>query len=257
MSILATREDWGRFMSEYQTGLMASVPTASGFNDYIKQVCYLGSLQYFYRQYYDDWDNMPDTFSDTLPCYTGTYYSARDNQYHTSAIFYVCNKNGGIIAASDEFILTAEFSDYVMSFDVSVYSHPDTDLVGIGWQSNSDTYQDTYTYTIRQIGNYFGKLPNPNIPVEIPYSITSYSREDHGECFLYRNTGMYSLDNVITSHNVCLGNGCMYVPFTWDDINKYAPWDYYNNEILPSISPENAVFPNGYHLDPYFLKESR
>lgn len=242
----ATREDWETFLTDYKAGLTASVPTSAGFNDYLKQVCYFGSLQYFYHRYYDDWDSMPDSMSDLLPCYTARYQSQRDYQMHTSAMFYIFDKMGGVYLASDEFVIEIEFSDYVQSLNVTHNGYQDSNGAYIGWASDSDNNSDQMTITLRQTGNYFGKIETPMIPDPVPYQSIQYSKNDFARNAAMFSTSTFSLPLYFTNSSTTIGNNCEYVGFSWDNIDKYAPWDYYNDEILPTIDPDNAVFPGGY-----------
>lgn len=50
--------------------------------------------------------------------------------------------------------------------------------------------------------------------------------------------------------NAHIFKGGIYFSLDADDVPTDSIWDYYNNDILPDINPDNAALPDGYQPDP-------
>lgn len=240
---MANKTDWENYIADYENNMPA--PTPDNIADYAKQLAYLQWLKAIYDQYENDWDNMPDTISMTAKTASGTYQSRLDHQWH-AVIITPFSGSSTVMAQSDEFNVTVTMELY--------------DSRGRMPEFTSEYYDDGYYIGVRSFVTLDGSYVKQSLNGEPYFTDSTYDNGSTGWRFYTcqiripktgspgeqsQNTFGSAYNFIAVGSQATIGTGGLLTTLT-GDIDTDSPWDYYNDEILPNIDPDNAAFPKGY-----------
>jgi hypothetical protein len=221
------------------------LPTPDNIADYAKQWAYLQWLESTYKQYENDWENIPDTISMTAKTASGIYQSRFDNEFH-AVIIAPFSGESAVMAQSDEFTVTVSMETY--------------DERGNLPETSAEYYGDDYSVGVRTAilnSGYYVKQAIAGAPY---FYDSTFNNGNTGMRFYTceinipkrgtpgvqsQNTFGSAEDFIGHGSTAQIGTGGLLTTIT-GDIDTANPWDYYNNDILPDVDPDNAAFPDGY-----------
>lgn len=244
---MASKQEWETYIQEYENNMPE--PTPDNISDYAKQWAYLQWLKAIYGQYENDWDNMPDTISMTAKTASGTYQSRLDHQWH-AVIITPFSGSSTVMAQSDEFNVTVAMELY--------------DSRGRMPEFDSGYYDDGYYIGVRSFVTLDGSYVKQSLNGAPYFTDSTYNNGSTGWQFYTcqiripktgspgeqsQNTFGSAYNFIAVGSQATIGTGGLLTTLT-GDIDTDSPWDYYNDEILPNIDPDNAAFPEGYEPPP-------
>ena len=270
----ASQQEWQEFIDNMESGMSdvsqnvnstlndsSSTDTqkSSAAQDYAKQQMFLTRIKEMYAN--GDYNNPTNTFS--VSGASSIYLSAKDAKYHVCAL-QPWSDAGQIasgaelthdILLSDEFVVTSHM-EHISSFAITSRSEEVCDT----WWGASGQYQRVgckfiatpYAYWhcwFTATGDYFNPLADTSNIITADgagYYMCLYAKAD---LRLNQNTLAF---NTFAGNGVWTGDGitletCFATIIDIDSEEMENPWDYYNDNILPTISDnDNKAFPDGY-----------
>lgn len=275
---MTPQEQWQQFISTYEDGMSTveqqssavindststDTQKSSAAQDYAKQQMFLTRIKEMYAS--GDYDNPTNTFS--VNGASSIYLSAKDAKYHVCALQPW--SDAGQIA------LGAELThDILLSDEFAVTSHMENTspwALACRSQEVCDTYSGSGG-PYQRVGCKFVATPDASwhcwftatgdyfTPLADVTDIFTRDNSGYYMC-LYAKTQLRLNQNTIafntfSSKAVWTGYGifletCFAAIIDIDSDEMENPWDYYNDNILPTISdPSRAAIPGGYSPDP-------
>lgn len=235
-----TLQAWDTYISEYQANLAAQYASLDTTNqtqmqEYAVQAAHLTELKrkrQYLQDYYSQYGNLPAnvTFDATD---AGIALYRRGEGLDPIAVTLIPGRSGETIAESEDFSLSISFdsahagnsapgANGLSNIGVK-YTGADNMWFNTTW-ADSRGYLSGETVNIAHFTNtIYGFGANLNY-IPVVASGTRVRLASFGQGILIHLDG--------------------------DTVPTETPWDYYNNDILPDIHPDNAVFPDGYDTIP-------
>ena len=264
------QSQWQEFIDKMESGMSdvsqnvnstindsssTDVQKSDSAKDYAKQQMFLSLIKQMYAN--GDYNNPTNTFG--VSGVSSIYLSAKDSKYHACAMQPW--SDAGTIAAgaelthdiltSDEFVVTSHMEN-TSSWALTCRSEEVCGVVGqyqrAGCLFNASPYaywHCWYTAT----GDYFDPLADaPEIITgdNLGYYMALYAKTNQ---WLNQNSmavGSFAGNAFWTGDGVILET-CFGAIIDIESEEMENPWDYYNDNILPTISdPDNEALPGGY-----------
>lgn len=234
-----TLQAWDTYISDYQTELAAKYASLDTSNqtqmqEYAIQSAHLTELKrkrQYLQDYYAQYGNLPANVSfDATDAGIALY--RRGEGLDPIAVTLIPGRSGETIAQSEDFTLS-------ISFDTA---HANDSAPGANGLANIGV-------------KYTGA---DNVWFNTTWAASGYLTGETANIAHFRNDifgfgANLSYIPVIASGTrarlASFGQGIL-IHLDAATVPTETPWDFYNNEILPDIDPDNAVFPDGYDTTP-------
>lgn len=245
-----TLQAWDDYISEYERNLNAKTSTMDVTNaatrrDYGKQAAHLQALKqkYSYLQnYYAQYGVLPADVS--FPALTnagaGMYRTTAGGEVKTVVL---------VPGVSGTTIVTApDFSGTLSSSSESIQT--------VGYHDGNGAQSGNNKYGMRLTGTNYGDTTITWTTTGAIFTGMSTSTGYYGESWkwwaasLDTNANIELLNTTGNQINGHAFQGGTYFDLFAGTVPTETPWDYYNTRILPTINPDNAVFPDPYNPEP-------
>ena len=268
---MTTQEQWETYLQQYNTNLQnvkqnVDVVVNSGTatqaekdkarSDYAKQLAYYNILQGVYNAAVES-GTFPDTFdidSSNKGSYSGIYTITGDSTIYMSNII-PCEYEG-VCAVSEHFnvfwkVYRETGGDIIDLPDlypdyVTVFPGYGQDSQGFfaGWVFDSTLVFDAWVMT-KDNSNFFTTTWNYQTGIASGTNISQFAAHIYSNNTIPVFTQGQSIDRF-----TMFGGQGLAIVLPEAEISTDDPWDYYNDDILPGLNPDNAAFPGGYDPTP-------
>lgn len=235
-----TLQAWDTYISDYQSELASKYASLDTTNqtqmqEYAIQSAHLTELKrkrQYLQDYYAQYGNLPAnvTFDATD---AGIALYRRGEGLEPIAVTLIPGRSGETIAQSEDFTLSISFD--TAHAGNSAPGANGLNNIGVKYTGASNVWFNT-TWTDSR-GYLTGETVN----------IAHFTNDIFG--FGANLNYIPVVASGTRARLASFGQGIL-IHLDGDTIPTETPWDYYNNEILPDIHPENAVFPDGYDTTP-------
>lgn len=266
-----SQQEWQEFIDKMESGLSDARQNVDNIindgtateeqkrnaaSDYAKQSLFLQQVQGMYDN--GDYDNPTNTFG-----VNGTgavYLSYKDNKYHSLTLApWVYNgditegdKITAQVMTSDEISLVSTLED-IWSGTKTVTGWEtqriDDVTLYVGCTFGVGTYGTGFHATLVDANDYFSGVDLAQYTrgpqgVFAGVYIPGYSGAPQGTLIRDTFSGTSQSRGYWSSGNGIYAGYATIIEIQPEEMEN--PWDYYNDNILPDIDPDNAAFPDGY-----------
>ena len=274
-------QKWGEYVSEAESNLaeqQSNINSKLNSNDYTaqqkvgmasdlsKQQDYVDQLKYNYQYLQDEYAQghaLPSTVKFNVNGSGLIYHSGWDGKYHPihqnsgGSWAYADNDyNYYSIVKSDEVNFCIMIPKTATNINRRGFRFTHNDYVGKG--AKLSVPSGNVTVPVKDIRNrvsgrsdiyIYDQNQNIGTTAEIVETISSMSNVPNIDGNFSIGNFVYNLQDSGSSwisYFSKVGIGQEY-DLGEEDVPTDSPWDYYNDDVLPTIDEDNAIFPDGYH----------